>query len=104
MDIWRSQFLHQPINLERKLGEQSLAHLLLTVVGEEAVHNFEDLRQDFVLVFLFEPIDFILDIALAVEDREFVFMDFIKEERIWFAQLAFKALDDVGVFELLGHR
>lgn len=56
--------------------------MLLTVVGEEAIHNFEDLRQDFVLVFLLEPIDFILDIALAVEDREFVFMDFIKEERI----------------------
>jgi hypothetical protein len=54
------------------------------------------------LVLLFEAVDIVANLALAVEDGEVGFVEFVELENEGFGEFGLEILDDVGVFELLG--
>jgi hypothetical protein len=45
---------------------------------KQIVDNFCDFWEDFVLIFLFEAIDVVANLALAVEDGEVGFVEFVE--------------------------
>jgi hypothetical protein len=70
---------------------------------KQLVDNLSYLGNDFILVFLLEAFNTIFDLALAVNNDEVVFMNFIELYDRAFGEFVLKSLDDIGIFELLRH-